>query len=293
MRNTEALVTQDLLPTPTPGTRPLVWLLCQHPAAPGDFCQRALALLGGRCELRYITPQERSPLAAALSAGKVSPPDAVIFGDLPVIAEDPLLAAVREIGSARILFSARVEPETLQHAVNFCGLDYYMAPPETPERLVEKVEEFARARARTSPAPAHPHKATKPGPEVSVSLQTVLLVDDEPDIRRIGQISLSAVGQWNVLTASSGAEAIELASSRAPDLILLDVMMPGLDGLSTLQRLRAAPETQSIPVIFMTAKAQKQELSRYLDTGAAGVIIKPFDPLTLPQQIQQCLAGNK
>jgi CheY-like chemotaxis protein len=117
-------------------------------------------------------------------------------------------------------------------------------------------------------------------------IRTVLLVDDEPDLRRIAALSLSRVGKWAVLLAASGAEALAVIERERPDVILLDVMMPGLDGPSTLSRLRAAPSAAGVPVIFMTAKVQKQEVERYLRLGAAGVITKPFDPMRLPEQIR-------
>ena len=120
-------------------------------------------------------------------------------------------------------------------------------------------------------------------------LERVLLVDDEPDIRRIGQVSLQAVGRLSVTLASSGAEAIEAARREQPHAILLDVMMPEMDGPACLQRLRALPETQAIPVLFMTAKVQTAEIDRYLAMGAAGVIRKPFDPMTLAQDVRSLL----
>lgn len=115
------------------------------------------------------------------------------------------------------------------------------------------------------------------------------MVDDEVDIRRIGQIALETVGGWRVVLAASGTEAIALAVRERPDVILLDVMMPGMDGPTTLDRLRAQPETADTPVIFMTAKVQHHEVERYLSLGAAGVIGKPFDPLALPQTIRTLL----
>jgi len=118
------------------------------------------------------------------------------------------------------------------------------------------------------------------------TLSKVLLVDDEPDIRRIGQISLEHVGRWKVVQANSGREALGLAASEQPDVILLDVMMPELDGPGTLARLREVPATADIPVIFMTAKAQPHEVAGYRALGAAGVIAKPFDPMTLPGEIR-------
>lgn len=122
-------------------------------------------------------------------------------------------------------------------------------------------------------------------------IQKVLMVDDEPDIRKIGLVSLRSVGKWTALGAASGEEALTLASQEKPDLILLDVMMPGMTGPDVLTRLRQLPETAQTPVIFMTAKVQKAEVEGYRALGAAGVISKPFDPMLLPQQIRQILAN--
>jgi CheY-like chemotaxis protein len=122
-----------------------------------------------------------------------------------------------------------------------------------------------------------------------MTIRKVLLVDDEEDIRTIGQLSLNRVGGWQTVLASSGTEAISKAAAEQPDLILLDVMMPGMDGPTTLGQLRAQASTAKTPVIFMTAKVQKQEVARYLELGAVGVIGKPFDPMTLPAEIKKLL----
>jgi two-component system, OmpR family, response regulator len=122
-------------------------------------------------------------------------------------------------------------------------------------------------------------------------ISKVLLVDDEPDIRRIAHLSLHRVGKLQVVMATSGAEALELAPRELPDVVLLDVMMPELDGPSTFQRLRALPATAGIPVIFMTAKAQKHEVEAFRALGAAGVIPKPFDPMTLAADVRRIVAG--
>jgi CheY-like chemotaxis protein len=116
-------------------------------------------------------------------------------------------------------------------------------------------------------------------------LQTVLYVDDEPDIRQIVQMALSLAPQLTVHTGESGEAALSLARSLRPDLIMLDVMMPGLDGPGTLQRMRADPQLAAIPIVFMTAKAMPDEVARFHDMGAAGVIAKPFDPMRLAQQV--------
>lgn len=124
------------------------------------------------------------------------------------------------------------------------------------------------------------------------TISKVLLVDDEPHIRRIGELSLKGVGKWTAVLASSGAEALTIAERENPDLILLDVMMPGMDGPATLQQLRATESTARIPVIFMTAKVQKHEVDKYLAAGAVGVIPKPFDPMALPSLILQILSDT-
>ncbi|WP_257462575.1 response regulator [Archangium lipolyticum] len=125
-----------------------------------------------------------------------------------------------------------------------------------------------------------------------MTIRKVMLVDDEDDIRTIGQLSLGRVGGWQTVLAASGAEAVTRAAAEQPDLILLDVMMPGMDGPTTLSRLRAQEATAKTPVIFMTAKIQKQEVARYLELGAVGVIGKPFDPMTLPAEIKRLLPST-
>ena len=120
----------------------------------------------------------------------------------------------------------------------------------------------------------------------------MLMVDDDADIRRIGQLSLVKVGRWDVELAASGTEAIAMAASAKPDLILLDVMMPGLDGPSTLSQLKSDPQTAGIPVIFMTAKVLSQEVEQYMSMGASGVIAKPFDPMKLPEEIRRILQST-
>ncbi len=126
----------------------------------------------------------------------------------------------------------------------------------------------------------------------SKDIETVLLIDDEPDIRTIAEIALSSVGGWRVFTAASGPEGIALARAEKPDLILLDVMMPEMDGPTTLSNLQALPETRSIPVLFMTAKAQAHELATYRTLGAVGVVVKPFDPMTLADQVRAASADS-
>lgn len=122
------------------------------------------------------------------------------------------------------------------------------------------------------------------------TISKVLLVDDEPMMRRIGAMSLERVGKFTVVLASNGLDAMAVAEREKPDLILLDVMMPNMDGLATLQKLRASEATSAIPVIFLTGKTEQQEVDEYLAAGAVGVIPKPFDPMTLPSQIHEILS---
>jgi CheY-like chemotaxis protein len=124
-----------------------------------------------------------------------------------------------------------------------------------------------------------------------VHIQKVLLVDDDPDIRRLGELSLSRVGGWDAVVVGSGSEAVVAATSGdPPDAIVLDVMMPEMDGLTTLRRLQDDQRTAGIPVVFMTAKVQRSDLDAYLAVGARGVISKPFDPMTLPEELVRTLA---
>ncbi len=124
-----------------------------------------------------------------------------------------------------------------------------------------------------------------------MTIRRILLVDDDPDIRRIGELCLSRLGGWEILPAGSGAHCLEIAAEEQPDLILLDVMMPGMDGPATLAELRRTPSTAGIPVIFLTARVQDNEVAGYLEQGAIGVVAKPFDPLELPSQIR-AIAGS-
>lgn len=120
----------------------------------------------------------------------------------------------------------------------------------------------------------------------------VLHVDDEPDIREVAAFALEMDPDVTVRSASSGQEALDwLGSGYVPDVILLDVMMPTLDGPGTLERLRQMPQHAGTPVIFMTARAQSHELDRFLGLGAIAVIIKPFDPMTLSRQLRDHLAS--
>ena len=121
----------------------------------------------------------------------------------------------------------------------------------------------------------------------------ILLIEDESDIREIASLSLESVGGWEAIQAQGGQEGIATAARENPDAILLDVMMPDLDGPTTLQQLLSDERTAHIPVIFMTAKVQASELRKLSVLGARGVIAKPFDPIQLPTEIARMLGWGE
>jgi two-component system OmpR family response regulator len=114
----------------------------------------------------------------------------------------------------------------------------------------------------------------------------ILHVDDEPDIREVVELSLGLDPAFSVRSCASGSDALAAAADWSPDLILCDVMMPVMDGPATLARLRECPRTVNIPVVFMTARAQTRELEHFKSLGAIGVIAKPFDPMTLANEVR-------
>jgi two-component system, OmpR family, alkaline phosphatase synthesis response regulator PhoP len=117
----------------------------------------------------------------------------------------------------------------------------------------------------------------------------ILIIDDEEAIQTVVQFGLKMTAGWDVMTASSGSEGIVRAQAEQPDMILLDVMMPEMDGLATFRALQQQADTRSIPVIFLTAKAQASEKRLFNDTGVNGVITKPFNALELAEQICKVL----
>ena len=121
----------------------------------------------------------------------------------------------------------------------------------------------------------------------------VLVVDDDDAIREVAQSSLELVAGWEVDVASSGQAALDLAVADPPDAILLDVMMPSMDGPTTFARLQADARTRDVPVVLLTAKVQPSERRRWEQLGVAGVLAKPFDPLELPGQVAGLLGWEK
>ena len=120
-------------------------------------------------------------------------------------------------------------------------------------------------------------------------MRRVLIIDDEDDIREVAALSLEATAGWEILTASSGAEGIAIAATQKPDAILMDVMMPGVDGPTTFKFMQENSAINRIPVLLLTAKVQGVDQRRFAGLGVAGILFKPFDPLTLAEQISEAL----
>jgi CheY-like chemotaxis protein len=120
----------------------------------------------------------------------------------------------------------------------------------------------------------------------------VLIIDDDDDVRMLVRMSLERVGGNMVIEAANGRDGIERAISERPDAILLDVMMPGMDGPATVRELRRVPETAGIPVVLLTAKVQPRDQERFAELPVQGTIPKPFDPLELPRQLAELVANG-
>jgi two-component system OmpR family response regulator len=119
----------------------------------------------------------------------------------------------------------------------------------------------------------------------------ILLVDDEPDIREVVDVSLGLDREFKMRACASGADALVMAAEWSPTLILLDVMMPLMDGPATLANLRKNPRTVHIPVVFLTARTQTDEIAQYISLGAQGVLSKPFNPMTLAASVRSYLSS--
>lgn len=126
----------------------------------------------------------------------------------------------------------------------------------------------------------------------SAPTKRILVIDDEADIREIARMSLQMTNCWDVLIAASGEEGVAIAATERPDVILLDAIMPGMDGLATLQRLKEDPKTQDLPVLLLTATMSPTTQQQYVQLGARAVLMKPFDPGTLARQIEQALGWS-
>ena len=122
-----------------------------------------------------------------------------------------------------------------------------------------------------------------------MTTKRVLIVDDDIGIRRIVELSLNSIAKWDVLSASSGAEGVAIAQTELPDAILLDVMMPGMDGIETFIEMQGNPSTKPIPIILLTAKTKVSEQQQFNNIAIAGVITKPFKAPQLVDQIRSIL----
>ena len=123
-------------------------------------------------------------------------------------------------------------------------------------------------------------------------MRRILIIDDEDDIREVAALSLEATAGWHILAANSGVRGIELAVTEQPDAILMDVMMPDVDGPTTFRSMQQNPAIAHIPVLLLTAKVQGVDQRRFAGLGVAAVLFKPFDPLTLAEQISEVLGWN-
>ena len=123
-------------------------------------------------------------------------------------------------------------------------------------------------------------------------MRRILIIDDEDDIREVAALSLESVAGWKVYTASSGAEGMRVAAAELPDAILMDVMMPAMDGPTTFREMQKMPNLAGIPVILLTAKVQGVDQRRFAGLGVTAVLFKPFDPLTLAEQMAAALGWS-
>lgn len=153
-----------------------------------------------------------------------------------------------------------------------------------------EIEDFQNLMDNEKPpiTSSHPLRHEK----IMGSMRKILIIDDEADIREVASLSLEATAAWQVMTASSGSQGIELAVANQPDAILMDVMMPEMDGPTTFHQMQQIPAIAHIPVLLLTAKVQGIDKRRFADLGVAAVLFKPFDPLTLAEQVAEALHWN-
>ncbi len=124
-------------------------------------------------------------------------------------------------------------------------------------------------------------------------LRRICHIEDDADIREIALMALETIGGFEVAQCSSGSEALAVAPAMGPDMLLIDVMMPGMDGKATLAGLRRYPQLAAVPAVFMTARAQEEEVAELMALGAAGVVTKPFDPATLADELRAIWARHR
>jgi CheY-like chemotaxis protein len=163
---------------------------------------------------------------------------------------------------------------------------------KTPESLSRKSEVALTSQFYGETGDTSQESTTTKAPSherIGSLMRRILIIDDEDDIREVAALSLEATAGWQILTASSGAEGISIAAAEHPDAILMDVMMPGVDGPTTFSAMQQNPAIANIPVLLLTAKVQGVDQRRFAGLGLAGILFKPFDPLTLAEQISEVL----
>jgi two-component system cell cycle response regulator len=234
-----------------------------------DWCAR----IGGE---EFVIVLADTPLAGA---AQVAERIRLAIAAVPVVTGVGALAVTASIGVVEFHRAASRESVSVESLIAELDANMYLSKRNGRNRVTLPVPSTgARTGSRLQAA------AAAPQPD-RASLHTIVYVDDEPDIRLIVQTSLGLTEGLTVHAAESGEQALELARELQPDLLMLDVMMPGLDGPATLQRLRADPAITHIPVIFMTAKALPEDVQQLRAIGALAVIGKPFDPLQLSAQL--------
>jgi diguanylate cyclase (GGDEF)-like protein len=234
-----------------------------------DWCAR----VGGE---EFVMVLGNTPLAGA---AQVAERVREAIGGIPVPTPAGAIGATASIGVVEFQPGTSHDSVSVESLIRELDSNMYLSKTNGRNRIT--LPAASTAAQQISAAPGAPQSA----PAVRQPLRTLVYADDEPDLRVIVQIALNLAQGLTVQTAESGEQALQLARELQPDLLLLDVMMPGLDGPATLQRLRADPAIARIPVIFVTAKATPENVARFRALGASAVIAKPFDPMQLAAQV--------
>lgn len=233
-----------------------------------DWCAR----VGGE---EFIIVLGDTPLAGA---AQVAERIRKTIAGVPVPTAAGAIGVTASIGVVEFQPTANREPLSLESLISELDANMYRSKQNGRNRVTLPQPQTSVAKQSSLPVAA-------PGNDSKHPLRTILYADDQPDLRLIVQTALGLTEGLTVLTADSGEHGLKLARELQPDLLLLDVMMPGLDGPATLKQLRADPAIAHIPVIFMTAKAMPHDILRFRAMGASGVIAKPFDPMELYGQV--------
>jgi len=234
-----------------------------------DWCAR----IGGE---EFVIVLADTPLTGA---AQVAERLRQAIAGVPVVTNAGTIAVTASIGVVDVQPAAGRESVSVESLIQDLDANMYLSKQNGRNRVTLPQPSTPGEHGRSAPA------GPQPNPPSHRALRTILYTDDDPDIRLIVQTALTLAEGLTVQTADSGERALELAHQLQPDLLMLDVMMPGLDGPATLKRLRADPAIAQIPVIFVTAKATPEDVLRFRALGALAVIAKPFDPMQLPAQV--------